>query len=80
VVPEKGALTNLTIEEIEARVHGAFFIVQINRRDGDAITGPDKSLRVLPGDGVVAVGRSAQAINAMFAAPPEKVRAGRVTY
>jgi len=37
-VPEKGAFTNLTIEEIEARVRGAFIIVQLNRRDGDAIT------------------------------------------
>jgi voltage-gated potassium channel len=80
VVPEKGALTNLTIEEIEIRARGAFFIVQINRRDGDAITAPEKSVRVEPGDGVVVVGRSAQAINAMFAAPPEKVRAGRLTY
>jgi voltage-gated potassium channel len=80
VVPEKGALTNLTIEEIEIRARGAFFIVQINRRDGDVITAPEKSVRVEPGDGVVVVGRSAQTINAMFAAPPEKVRAGRLTY
>ena len=80
VVPEKGALTNLTIEEIEARGHGAFFIVQINRRDGDTITGPPKTTRIEPGDGVVVVGRSGQAISALFAAPREKVRAGRLTY
>jgi voltage-gated potassium channel Kch len=80
VVPEKGAFTNLTIEEIETRSRGAFFIVQINRRDGDAITAPPKSTRVEAGDGVVVVGRSGQAINALFAAPPEKVRAGRLTY
>ena len=29
-----------TIEAVEARANGAFFIVQINRRDGDAITQP----------------------------------------
>jgi len=80
VVPEKGAFTNLTIEEIETRGRGAFFVVQINRRDGDAITAPDKSLRLEPGDGVVVVGRDGQAISALFAAPPEKVRAGRMTY
>ena len=80
VVPEKGAFTNLSIEEIETRARGVFFVVQLNRRDGDAITGPDKSLRVAPGDGVVLVGRGGQAISAMFAAPPEKVRAGRLTF
>jgi voltage-gated potassium channel len=80
VVPENGALTNLTIEEIETRAGGAFFIVQLNRRNGDAITGPDKTLRVEAGDGVVVVGRSGQAISAQFAARKEKVRAGRMAY
>jgi voltage-gated potassium channel len=79
VVPEQGALTGLTIEEIEARARGSFFIVQLNRRNGDAITEPNRLLRTDPGDGVV-VGRSGQAISALFAAPPEKVRAGRITY
>lgn len=80
VVPEQGAFTNLTIAEIEGRARGLFFVVQLNRRDGDAITTPDKSLRVQPGDGVVLVGRSGEAISAMFAAPSEKVRAGRMTF
>jgi voltage-gated potassium channel len=80
VVPEQGALTGLTIEEIETRARGLFFIVQLNRRNGDAITEPDRSLRTEAGDGVVVVGRSGQAISALFAAPPEKVRAGRITY
>lgn len=80
VVPDKGAMTQLTIAEIEERAHGAFFIVQLNRRDGDAITEPDKTLRVEAGDGVVLVGRSGDAISAMFAAPAQKVRAGRLTY
>ncbi|MGA7433864.1 MAG: NAD-binding protein [Xanthobacteraceae bacterium] len=78
VAPEGGALTDLTIEEIESRTNSAFFIVQINRRDGDAITGPDKKTRVEAGDGVAVVGRSAQAINAMFAAPRNNGRSGRL--
>ena len=77
VVPEDGALTDLTIEEIETRTSGAFYVVQINRRDGHSIAAPDKDTRVHAGDGVVAVGRSGQAITAAFAAPREKVRAGR---
>jgi voltage-gated potassium channel len=78
VAPENGALTGLTIEEIEQRTNSAFFIVQINRRDGDPITGPEKTTRVEPGDGVAVVGRSAQAINAMFAAPRGRTGSGRV--
>jgi voltage-gated potassium channel Kch len=78
VAPEGGALTDLTVEEIESRTNSAFFIVQINRRDGDAITGPDKKTRVEAGDGVAVVGRSAQAINAMFAAPRNTGRSGRL--
>jgi voltage-gated potassium channel len=80
VAPEGGALTDLTIEEIETRAQGAFFVVQINRRDGDPITGPDKATRVHSGDGVVVVSRSGQSVNALFAAPREKVRAGRLTF
>jgi voltage-gated potassium channel len=78
VAPEHGALTDLTIEEIESRTNSAFFVVQINRRDGDAITRPDKKTRIESGDGVVVVGRSAQAINALFAAPRQTGRSGRV--
>jgi voltage-gated potassium channel len=78
VVPERGALTGLSIGEVEARAHGAFFIVQLNRRDGDAITAPDKSEHILAGDGVVIVGRSGEAIGALFSAPKEQIRAGRL--
>jgi len=78
VAPEQGALTDLSIEEIESRTNSAFFIVQINRRDGDAITSPDKATRIEAGDGVVVVGRSAQAINAMFGAPRQTGRSGRL--
>jgi voltage-gated potassium channel Kch len=78
VAPEGGALTDLTVEEIESRTNSAFFIVQINRRDGDAITGPDKKTRVEAGDGVAVVGRSAQAINALFQAPRQTGRSGRL--
>jgi hypothetical protein len=41
---------------------------------------PELIARIEPGDGVVVVGRSGQAISALFAAPREKVRAGRLTY
>ena len=46
-----------TIEALERDAEGAFFVVQINRRDGEAITRPDPSTRVEAGDGLVLIGR-----------------------
>ena len=80
IVPEKGAFTDLSIEDIESRGRGAFFVVQINRRDGDVFTDPDQSMRVEAGDGVVVVGRGGQAISALFDAPSHPVKAGRTTF
>lgn len=80
VVPEKGALTGLTIEEIERKADGKFFIVQLNRQAGDAITTPEGKMRVQGGDGVVIVSRNGQIARAMFEAPPGKIRAGRATF
>ncbi len=77
VVPEKGALTGHTIAEIERRADGPFFVVQLNRQAGEAITTPDRATKVQAGDGVVIVSRSGQAVRAMFEAPPEEIRAGR---
>ncbi len=80
VAPQKGALTGLSIEQIERRAEGKFFIIQLNRQGGDTITAPDRALKVLGGDGIVIVGRNGQAARAMFEAPAEKVRAGRSTF
>lgn len=80
VVPEKGAFTDLTIEEIERRATGQFFVVQLNRGDGEVFTAPEGSLKVRAGDGVVIVGRGGQASRALFAAMHEKIRAGRQTF
>ena len=80
VVPQKGALTGLTIGEIERKAEGKFFVVQLDRPGGETITTPDKGLRVQAEDGVVIVGRDGQAARAMFAASPEKLRAGRMTF
>ncbi len=70
VAAPKSTSIGKTIETIELQGNGAFFIVQVNRRDGEAITRPDPSLVIADGDGVVLVGRDAQskAINALFEA------------
>ncbi|ODA67360.1 Inner membrane protein YbaL [Methyloligella halotolerans] len=78
VAPENGALTGLTIEEAERRVNGRFFVVQLNRAQGEPITQPDKSLKIEAGDGVVIVGRGGDAIGAAFSTPIENIQAGRM--
>jgi voltage-gated potassium channel len=47
----------MTVGAIERQSKGAFFIVQINRRDGDVFTNPPASTVVGEGDGVVLIGR-----------------------
>lgn len=80
VAPERGACTGLTIEQIETRGRGSFFVVQLNRRGGDTVNAPEPDLKVHGGDGVVVVGRGGQAVRALFEAPPEKLQAGRLTF
>jgi voltage-gated potassium channel len=81
VVPEKGALTGLSIEEMENRALGKFFVLQLNRRGGDTITNPDRTLKVHGGDGVVLVSRSGgTSPRLLFEGPPERLRAGRTVF
>ena len=47
----------MTVAAIEKHAKGAFFIVQINRRDGDVHTAPPPTAIVGEGDGVVLIGR-----------------------
>jgi voltage-gated potassium channel len=59
-----------TIETVEQQANGAFFIVQLNRREGEAITHPDGNTMIEAGDGLVMVGRGvkARALSSLFAA------------
>jgi voltage-gated potassium channel len=66
VVPKDGPLTGLSIAEIEKRANGRFFVVQINKQSGDAITSPDPETTIQAGDGVVIVGRNGIAARTMF--------------
>jgi Trk K+ transport system NAD-binding subunit len=50
-----------TIEIVEQEANGAFFIVQINRRGGEAVTRPAPATVIEAGDGLVVVGRGTQA-------------------
>ncbi len=80
VVHEKSAAAGLTVEELERRGKGAFFVVQIDQRAGDTITKPPSSTRIAAGDGLVLVGRTSGEVNAILTAPAGKARAGRTVF
>ena len=54
--PQSDAV-RMTVAAVERHAKGAFFIVQINRRDGDVFTAPPDTTVIGEGDGVVLIGR-----------------------
>jgi Trk K+ transport system NAD-binding subunit len=62
------AAVRMTVGAIERQAKGAFFIVQINRRDGDVYTNPPGDTVVREGDGVVLMGRGnrAEVLSSLF--------------
>jgi voltage-gated potassium channel len=77
VAADGTAVVGSTIEALEAKAKGAFFVVQINPRNGDPVTRPASTTVIEAGDGLVVVGRPGARINALFSAPAERPRAGR---
>jgi voltage-gated potassium channel len=55
------AVVRMTVGAIERQARGTFFVVQINRRDGDVHTDPPADTVVREGDGVVVIGRANRA-------------------
>jgi len=56
VAPDSPA-SGQTIEVVEREASGCFFIVQLNRRDGEVIAQPEPGTEIGPGDGLVLIGR-----------------------
>ena len=54
--------------------------MELNCQGGDAITTPDWAIEVQGGDGVIIVRRDGEAARALFAAPAEKMRPGRMAF
>jgi Trk K+ transport system NAD-binding subunit len=75
VAAPKSAVVGMTVQAAEQQADGSFFIVQIDRGEGDTITRPEGSVVIRDSDGVVLVGRGGQtrAVRALF---EEKARAG----
>jgi len=53
----QSAAVRMTVSAIERQAKGAFFIIQLNRSDGDVFTAPPDTAVVGEGDGVVLIGR-----------------------
>ena len=75
VAGEASAAAGSTVEELERRGQGAFFVVQIDRQNGETIARPPASTRITAGDGLLVVGRAGGALSVAMAAP--KPRSGR---
>jgi voltage-gated potassium channel len=65
---QHSAAVRMSVGAIERQARGTFFVVQINRADGDVHTDPPADAIVREGDGVVVIGRSnrGEAIAALF--------------
>ncbi len=80
VVGENSAAAGSSIEELERRGKGAFFVVQVDHRDGETITRPGGETIVAAGQGLVVVCRAGRELNTIFSAPAARPRAGRTIY
>jgi voltage-gated potassium channel len=80
VAAERSPAAGVSIEELERSARGAFFVVQINHKNGEAVTRPSGDTRIEAGDGLVVVGRGAGAVSSFFATPAARPRAGRTTF
>ena len=70
VVRERSPAVGLTVEELERRAEGAFFVVQINPVAGKPVPRPLPDARLSAGEGLVVVGRSGCEFNTLFTEPP----------
>lgn len=69
IVPGDSPLKGQSVETIESKSGGQFFIVQVNRQSGEIIQVSDRNILIQGGDGVVIVGRDANAARAIFETP-----------
>jgi voltage-gated potassium channel len=78
-VAERSAAAGVDVETLERNARGAFFVVQINRKNGEAVTRPPRDFPIETGDSLLVVSRSAGAVSAFFASPRGRSRSGRNT-
>lgn len=73
-----GALTGETVGEAERRGNGAFFVVQVDRTNGQSIQHPGEDVTIEAGDKIMLVVRGSRlSAGAVFSATKAPVRRGR---
>jgi voltage-gated potassium channel len=75
VAGENTIAAGATVGDLERRGQGAFFVVQIDRRDGETITRPPHATLINAGDGLLVVGRAGAALGGVLSTP--RTRGGR---
>jgi trk system potassium uptake protein TrkA/voltage-gated potassium channel len=77
-IAEDGALTGERVGEAERRGRGAFFVVQIDRLNGQTILHPGEDVKLEAGDKVVLVVRGSRvSAGAIFSTPAGRIKVGR---
>ena len=76
IAAECSLAAGVTIGELERNARGAFFVIQINHRNGEAVTRPPRETRIEAGDGLVVVGRGAGAVSAFFTTAAARPKGG----
>lgn len=68
VAAEGSPVVGMSVEMIEHQGQGGFLVIQVNRKDGQLIARPEKSLVIEAGDGVFVLGRGggAQTLSELF--------------
>jgi voltage-gated potassium channel len=78
---KESGIAGLSVEALERRAAGAFFVAQIDRPGIDPIIGPSGEAVIQAGDGLVVVGRSIEALQAALtkiAASASNMQTGRM--
>ncbi|SFF96134.1 voltage-gated potassium channel [Novosphingobium sp. CF614] len=77
-VPEKSALAGATVGEAERRGNGAFFLVQIDRPNGQSFVHPSEDVKIEAGDTVVLVLRGTRVTaGSIFTESRQAMKLGR---
>ncbi len=75
-----GAAVGQTIADLERRGEGSFFVVRVDRRDGETLTRPDPATRIAAGDGLLVVGRNRGDFSAIVSGGPGRPGGGRTAF
>jgi voltage-gated potassium channel Kch len=69
LVAPRSAADGATVEELQRRGQGGFFVVQIDRAAGEAVARPPPEMKIAAGDRLLVIGRNGAALSALASRP-----------